>query len=373
MIEDLLSHDLQARIKVVGVGGSGCNALDRMIAVGLEGVDFVALNTDFQALSRCKATIKVQIGSKLTKGLGAGSNPEIGRKALEESRQDVLEKLEGADMIFITCGMGGGTGTGSSPLVAEVARELAALTVGIVTRPFHFEGKRRSGVAAEGIDKLRDVVDTLIVIPNDRLLDLAKEQTTLLESFLMADDILRQGVTGITNLIVKPGLINLDFADVKMVMQNSGNALIGLGEASGENRAVTAVEKAIQSPLLESSIDGATGVLLNFFGDESLTLMEVNRAAELVYERVDENANIIVGAQFDGNAKDSVSVMILATGFPVKPRENARKVVAEMEKKRVVPLADDKPFKAPETTAAPVQPAAEEDLDIPAFIRRMKK
>jgi len=376
------SHDLQAKIKVVGIGGGGCNALDRMIESGLEGVDFIALNTDFQALSRSKASSKLQLGQKLTKGLGAGSNPEIGRRAAEESRADIQDMLAGADMVFVTCGMGGGTGTGGAPIIANVAKEVGALTVGIVTRPFRFEGRRRAKIAQEGVTGLRDEVDTLIVIPNDKLLDLVQETTSLQESFLYADDILRAAVTGISELILKPGLINLDFADVKMVMEHSGTALIGLGESSGEHRAVQATEHAIMSPLLESSIDGASGVLINFLGGRDMTLQEINQAAELVSNRVDEDANIIFGATVDDDKRDRIRVMILATGFAVEP-------LAQPAVSGTKPKADAPPVKLiyedaatkqkplPTTTDLHTAPTPrqedEEDTDIPAFLRRLKK
>jgi cell division protein FtsZ len=376
-------HDLQAKIKVVGLGGGGCNALDRMIEAGLEGVDFIALNTDFQALTRSKAAHKLQLGQKLTKGLGAGSNPEIGRRSAEESRAEIQEFVVGADMVFVTCGMGGGTGTGAAPIVANVAREVGALTVGIVTRPFRFEGRRRGKVAAEGINNLRDQVDTLIVIPNDRLLDLVTESTSLQESFRLADDVLRMAVSGISELILKPGLINLDFADVKMVMANSGTAIIGLGEASGEQRAVQAVEEAILSPLLESSIDGARGLLINFIGGRDLSLQEINKAAELVSTRVDEEANIIFGATVDEEKRDRVRVMILATGFAVEPSTQAAAIRVPEQKPESMPVKllyeESSRKKAlstpPETTAGNKAAKADndDDLDIPAFLRRLKK
>lgn len=389
---DYKSHDLQARIKVVGIGGGGCNALDRMIESGLEGVDFIALNTDYQALGRSQAAHKVQVGQKLTKGLGAGSNPEIGRRAAEESRAEIAELVEGSDLVFVTCGMGGGTGTGGSATVASIAREAGALTVGIVSRPFKFEGRRRGKVAMDGINQLREQVDTLIVIPNDRLLDIVSETTSLQDSFLLADDILRQAVTGISELILKPGLINLDFADVKMVMENSGTALIGLGEASGENRAVQAVTQAIQSPLLESSIDGARGVLINFIGGRDMSLQEVNQAAELISDRVDEDANIIFGATMDEEKRDRVRVMILATGFRIEPFEagskprstKINKMKPEPESPAVKLIYEDSsskvsPSKSAEGSSASSSAASssaaddDEDLDIPAFLRRIKK
>ncbi|MCH7472050.1 cell division protein FtsZ [bacterium] len=380
---DYRSHDLQAKIKVAGLGGSGCNALDRMIEAGLQGVDFIAMNTDFQALSRCAASHKIQLGQKLTKGLGAGSDPEKGHRAAEESRSEIAEAVSGADMVFITCGMGGGTGTGAAAIVANVAKEGGALTVGIVTRPFKFEGRRRGRVAAEGISEMRDHVDTIIIIPNDKLLDIVEETTSLQESFLLADDILRQGVTGISELILKPGLINLDFADIKMVMENSGTALIGLGESSGDQRAMNAVESAIMSPLLESSIDGARGVLINFIGGRDMSLQEINRAAELVSNRVDEDANIIFGATVEEEKHDRVRVMILATGFSAEPAARAQlqepganataprvRLIEEEEKRRQLLQRAAEPL----AQSLPASPAVDdEDLDIPAFLRRLKK
>lgn len=383
---DYVSPDLQAKIKVVGIGGGGCNALDRMIEAGLQGVDFIALNTDFQALNRSKAPHKIQLGQKLTKGLGAGSQPEVGRRAAEESRTDIQDMVTGADMVFVTCGMGGGTGTGGAPVVANVAKEQGALTVGIVTRPFKFEGKRRGTVAAEGIKSLRDQVDTLIVIPNDKLLDLVSETTSLQESFQHADEVLRQAVTGISELILKPGLINLDFADVKMVMESSGTALIGLGESSGENRAVQAVENAILSPLLENSIDGASGVLINFIGGRDLTLQEVNQAAELIANRVDDEANIIFGATVDDEKRDRMRVMILATGFNLDTAlsqvPSSKPKVTPADAPQVKLLYEDKQKQKPLSTPGTAQPPKQEqprqkdddeDLDIPAFLRRLKK
>jgi cell division protein FtsZ len=377
-------HDLQAKIKVVGIGGGGCNALDRMIECGLEGVDFIALNTDFQALGRSKSPHKVQLGQKLTKGLGAGSNPEIGRRATEESRADMQEMLAGADLVFVTCGMGGGTGTGGAPIVANVAREVGALTVGIVTRPFKFEGRRRAKVAIEGTNALREQVDTLIVIPNDRLLDLVSESTSLQESFLYADEVLRMAVTGISELILKPGLINLDFADVKMVMENSGTAIIGLGESSGEQRALRAVEEAVLSPLLETSIDGARGVLINFIGGRDMSLQEINQAAELVSTRVDDEANIIFGATVEEEKRDRVRVMILATGFSAEPVSQPASTIstpsARPDAKPVKLIYEEsgrqKPLASQLETSVPKPPAPTgdgNDMDVPAFIRRRKQ
>jgi cell division protein FtsZ len=374
MASDFYREDLQAKIKVVGVGGGGCNALDRMISVGLGGVDFVAVNTDVQALDRSGAGHKLQIGAKLTRGLGSGSDPEIGRKAAEESRQDIGELLHGADLVFITGGMGGGTGTGACPLIANVAKEEGTLTVGIVTRPFSFEGRRRTRVAAEGIENLRKNVDSLIIIPNDKLLDLATSTTALQEAFLMADEILRQGVTGISELILKPGLVNMDFADVEMVMKDSGTALIGLGSASGENRSRVAVEQAILSPLLESSIDGATGVLINFTGGRDLTLREVNEAASLVSERVDQDANIIFGAIIDPEQRDEVHVMVLATGFAVEAKLHTavRREKGRNHQRADYSLPREEPVRVPEP-AEHNSNTIEEDLDVPTFLRKLKK
>ncbi len=372
MVSDFYREELQAKIKVVGIGGGGCNALDRMLESGLSGVDFVAVNTDYQALERTKAPHKLQIGAKQTRGLGSGSNPEIGRKAAEESRQDIAELLKGADLVFVTCGMGGGTGTGASPMIANVAKEAGSLTVGIITRPFMFEGRRRQRVAAEGIENLRKCVDSLIVIPNDRLLSLASSTTGLQEAFLMADEVLRQGVTGISELILKPGLVNMDFADVSMVMRNSGTALIGLGSASGENRARVAVEQAIMSPLLESSIDGATGVLINFTGGKDMTLQEVNEAAMVVADRVDQDANIIFGAIIEREQVDDVRVMVLATGFSCEPRihgsSSARRDQSSVlrPKQETRQREDDLMPAEPEPRAI----AEDEDLDVPAFLRK---
>ena len=371
MVSDFYREELQAKIKVVGIGGGGCNALDRMLESGLSGVDFVAVNTDYQALERSKAPHKLQIGAKQTRGLGSGSNPEIGRKAAEESRQDIAELLKGADLVFVTCGMGGGTGTGASPMIANVAKEAGSLTVGIITRPFMFEGRRRQRVAAEGIENLRKSVDSLIVIPNDRLLSLTSSTTGLQEAFLMADEVLRQGVTGISELILKPGLVNMDFADVSMVMRNSGTALIGLGSASGENRARVAVEQAIMSPLLESSIDGATGVLINFTGGKDMTLQEVNEAAMVVADRVDQDANIIFGAIIEREQVDDVRVMVLATGFSCEPRIHGSTSARRDQSSALRPKQEARQREDDLMPAEPERSIAEdEDLDVPAFLRK---
>ncbi|MBC7344208.1 MAG: cell division protein FtsZ [Clostridia bacterium] len=334
-----------ASIKVVGVGGGGNNAVNRMIAAGLQGVDFIGINTDAQALRGCKADIKLQIGAKITKGLGAGANPEIGRKAADESREEMLQILKGADMVFVTAGMGGGTGTGAAPVVAAIAKEVGALAVGVVTRPFTFEGRKRAEQAERGIEELRTKLDTLIVIPNDRLLQVADKQTTMTEAFRIADDVLRQGVQGISDLIAVPGLINLDFADVKTIMMETGSALMGIGRGSGEKRAVEAARMAISSPLLETSIEGAKGVLLNITGGPNLGLFEVNEAAEIIAAAADPEANIIFGAVIDENMGDEVRVTVIATGFDHRPPKATAKDL------------DIKTFDL-------------DDLDIPSFLRR---
>ncbi len=340
-----------AAIKVVGVGGGGNNAVNRMIAAGLRGVEFISVNTDAQALRLCQAEQKVQIGAKLTKGLGAGANPDIGKKAAEESREELAMRLQGADMVFVTAGMGGGTGTGAAPVVAQVAKEGGALTVGVVTRPFSFEGKKRAGQAENGITELKTKVDTLIIIPNDRLLQVADKQTSILEAFRIADDVLRQGVQGISDLIAVPGLINLDFADVKTIMTDAGSALMGIGRATGEKRAAEAAKMAISSPLLETSIEGAHGVLLNITGGTNLGLLEVNEAAEIVAAAADPEANIIFGAVIDESLKDEIRVTVIATGF--EAAATARQEAAATREAEL----NIKPFNI-------------DDLDIPAFLRR---
>ena len=305
-----------AVIKVVGVGGGGSNAVSRMIDAGLRGVEFVAVNTDAQALQAADADVKIGIGHNLTKGLGAGANPEVGAGAAAESRDEIKDALKGADMIFITCGEGGGTGTGAAPVIAEIAKqEIGALTVGAVTKPFEFEGKKRMAQAEEGIDRLRKEVDTLITVPNEKLLQIVERRTTILEAFREADDILRQGVQGITDLITIPGLINLDFADVRLVMHQAGSALMGVGTGTGENRAVEAAKAAITSPLIEEQIDGAKGMLLNVTGGEDLGLFEVNEAARLCIQAADANANIVFGAVVDSSMHEEVRVTVIATGF----------------------------------------------------------
>lgn len=351
--------DQYAKIKVVGVGGGGNNAVNRMIEAGVRGIDFIALNTDKQALYSSKAEEKLQIGEKLTRGLGAGANPEIGGKAAEENRNEIKEILQGADMIFITAGMGGGTGTGAAPIVAEIAKELGILTVGIVTKPFTFEGARRLKHADQGIEELKDKVDTLIIIPNDRLLQVADKKTTMVEAFVMADDVLKQGIQGISDLIAVPNLINLDFADVKTIMHSQGIAHMGVGTATGDNRATEAAKQAIKSPLLETSIEGAKSVLLNITGGEDLGIFEVNEAADLIRAAVDRDANIIFGAGIDDSLKEEIKITVIATGFDMvivdgKAIKQVEEVLEYEEAEEEVASARD----------------LEEDLDIPIFLRR---
>ena len=304
-----------AKIKVIGVGGGGGNAVSRMIGSDLENVDFLVANTETQALDGTNVPVRIQIGEKATKGLGAGANPEVGREAAEESREDILKALQGADMVFVTAGMGGGTGTGAAPVVAECAKEVGALTVGVVTKPFAFEGKRRRAAAEKGIEFLTQKVDTIIVIPNDKLLQVVDKKCSLSDAFGKADDVLRQGIKGISDLIQIPGLINLDFADVKTIMTEQGEALMGIGVATGENRAADAAKMAINSPLLETSIDGAKGILLNISGSANLSLFEINEAAEIISDAADPDANIIFGSVIDESLGDSVQVTVVATGF----------------------------------------------------------
>jgi cell division protein FtsZ len=321
-----------AVIKVVGVGGGGANAVNRMVDAGLTGVEFIAVNTDAQALQMAEADVKIQIGSQATRGLGAGADPAVGQAAAQESRDELKESLKGADMVFVTAGEGGGTGTGGAPVVAELARdELHALTVGVVTRPFGFEGRRRGDQAEQGIENLRDKVDTLIVIENDRLLQVVEKRTSIIEAFRMADDVLRQGVQGITDLITEPGLVNLDFADVRTIMRDAGSALMGIGISSGENRAAEAARTAVSSPLLEASIEGATGILLNITGGPDLGLFEVNEAAEVVTGAAEQNANVIFGAVIDDKLRDEVRVTVIATGFGGGRRRRRREAVVAGE------------------------------------------
>jgi cell division protein FtsZ len=321
-----------AVIKVVGCGGGGSNAVNRMVDAGLRGVEFIAVNTEAQALHMTDAEVRLHVGAKVTRGLGAGANPDVGREAAIESRDELKEALKGADMVFVTAGEGGGTGTGAAPVVAELAKELGALTVGIVTRPFGFEGRRRSEIAMQGIEELTSKVDTLVVIPNDRLLALVERKTSIIEAFKLADDVLRQGVQGITDLITVPGVINLDFADVRTIMRESGTALMGIGLAAGDNRAAEAARAAISSPLLEASVEGATGILLNITGGPDLGLFEVNDAAEIVASAADQNANIIFGAVIDDGLGDHIRVTVIATGFDQTPKHWAVEAVEEPER-----------------------------------------
>ncbi|UXR77607.1 MULTISPECIES: cell division protein FtsZ [unclassified Staphylococcus] len=314
-----------ATLKVIGVGGGGNNAVNRMIDHGMNNVEFIAINTDGQALNLSRAESKIQIGEKLTRGLGAGANPEIGKKAAEESREQIEDAIQGADMVFVTAGMGGGTGTGAAPVVAKIAKEMGALTVGVVTRPFSFEGRKRQTQAAAGVESMKAAVDTLIVIPNDRLLDIVDKSTPMMEAFKEADNVLRQGVQGISDLIAVSGEVNLDFADVKTIMSNQGSALMGIGVSSGENRAVEAAKKAISSPLLETSIVGAQGVLMNITGGESLSLFEAQEAADIVQDAADEDVNMIFGTVINPELQDEIVVTVIATGFEDKPSSQARK------------------------------------------------
>ena len=314
-----------ARIKVVGVGGSGNHAISRMVEAGLSGVEFIAVNTDAQDLHHCKASEKIHIGKNLTRGLGAGMNPDVGRQAAEENKDEIQDVLKNTDMVFITCGLGGGTGTGAAPIIAEAAREAGALTVAVITKPFIFEGIQRKKIANEGLENLMNQVDTIITIPNDKILQVIDKKTLLLESFKIADDILRQGVQGISDLITTPGIVNVDFADVKAIMQDKGSSLMGIGNASGENRAIEAAKLAINSPLLEMSIDGAKGVLFNVSGGSDLTMMEVNEAAGIITEFIDDDAKVIFGAITDENLKKGeIKITVIATGFNEKNNINKR-------------------------------------------------
>ncbi len=399
-----------ARIKVIGVGGGGCNAVNRMIAEGIQGVEFMSVNTDAQALLLSKAPIKVRIGEKLTRGLGAGGNPEVGRKSAEESAEDLYNALKGADMVFVTAGLGGGTGTGAAPIVAQIAKECGALTIGVVTRPFTFEGAKRMTSAETGMDMLKEHADTLIVIPNDRLLQIVDKKASLQDSFKMADDVLRQGIQGISELITVPGLINLDFADVKTIMSEGGAALMAVGKASGEDRARLAAEQAISSQLLDITIDGARGVLFNVTGGPNMTLFEVNQAAAIIRETSHPDVNMIFGAVIDPNMGDEIRITVIATGFERAgiPRRMIERPAAAnnigrliSEHQRPVAAAAPVPSRpveresvtvnstpAPVVVPAPVQtppPAAvphtpefkpqtnyQEDLDIPTFLRNRR-
>ena len=357
--------DGTATIKVIGVGGAGNNAVNRMIEAEIKGVDFIAVNTDKQALQISKAKTKIQIGEKITRGLGAGANPDIGAQAAEETKSEVAEALRGADMVFVTAGMGGGTGTGAAPVVAAAAKEMGILTIGVVTKPFTFEGKKRLSQAERGIESLKGKVDTLVVIPNDKLLQIIDRKTSIIEAFKMADDILRQGVQGISDLIAIPGLVNLDFADVKTIMLNQGMAHMGVGTASGENRAEDAAKEAIQSPLLETSIEGAKGVIINITGGEDLGLHEVNTAAELVQRSVDPEANIIFGTVTDNSMSDEIKITVIATGFD-KPEPSISSIGVD----NIVSKTWEKKINSIPSSSE--TSSSSNDLDIPAFLRKNK-
>jgi cell division protein FtsZ len=375
MLEFDLDMEQFARIKVIGCGGGGGNAVNRMIAGGVKGVEFITVNTDAQALHLSSAEIKLQIGEKLTRGLGAGANPEVGKKAAEESRDLIENALRGADMVFVTAGMGGGTGTGAAPVVAEVAKELGALTVGVVTRPFSFEGRKRAMQADQGISALKEKVDTLIVIPNDRLLEIVDKNTPMLEAFRHADNVLRQGVQGISDLIAVPGLINLDFADVKTIMTERGSALMGIGIASGENRAAEAARKAISSPLLETSIEGARGVLMNITGGANLSLYEVNEAADIVSSAADPDVNMIFGAVINEELKNEIIVTVIATGFEENQQNAARRAQAATNMRPTQPpsVSTSSRLREEETEKTLFSTSSLDNLDIPAFLRNRRR
>ena len=371
-----------AVIKVVGVGGGGTNAVNRMIEEGIRGVEFVAINTDAQALAISDADIKVHIGTDLTRGLGAGANPEVGRKAADESRDDIAEALEGADMVFITCGEGGGTGTGAAPIVADIAmNEVGALTVAVVTKPFTFEGRKRKKSAEEGIKTLSDCVDTMIVIPNDKLLDIAEKKTTMLEAFAIADGVLSQGTQGITDLITVPGIINLDFADVKTIMKQAGTAMMGIGTSSGDTRAVDAAQQAISSPLLESSIDGATRVLLSIAGSKDLGIQEISDAADVVANAVDPEANIIFGTVVDESLGDQVRITVIATGFSDSNVNRQDELFAAQQSQSKAAASAEPQRTAPATSPAQAAPTrnvggtelpnfGNDQFELPDFLKR---
>lgn len=387
MVHDSFKDGSFASIKVVGVGGSGGNAVQRMISAKLRGVEFVAINTDNQALANNDAPIKIQIGKDTTRGLGAGADPEMGRKAIEENKDEVYEALKGADMVFVTCGMGGGTGTGAAPFVAEISKELGSLTVAVVTKPFSFEGHRRRKVAELGIAELKDKVDTLITIPNDRLLQVIDKKTSLFDAFGVVDDVLRQGVQGISDLITLHGIINVDFADVKAIMQDAGSALMGIGRGSGDNRAVEAARAAIESPLLDMSIDGAKGILFNITGGTDLGMYEIDEAAKTITEAADDDANIIFGAIIDEAMQGEVKITVIATGFDTDARQadlRGFQSKQSQSNKPAVPSPFGEPTPTRPESPSPFgslrsEPKPEEEndegdeLDVPAFIRRKLK
>ncbi|MDT8307569.1 MAG: cell division protein FtsZ [Anaerolineae bacterium] len=368
-----------AKIRVVGVGGGGSNAVNRMIEAGVSGVDFVAVNTDSQALLLSEAPTRVHIGEKSTRGLGAGGNPELGEKAADESTDDLFEVLKGSDMVFVTAGMGGGTGTGAAPIVARVAQEHGALTIGVVTRPFMFEGTQRSKVAEQGLDRLKEHVDTLIIIPNDRLLELTDKRVSLNESFRMADDVLRQGIQGISELITVPGLINLDFADVRAIMSQGGAALMAVGVGEGDDRARIAAEQAISSRLLDVTIDGAQGILFNITGGPNMSLYEVNQAAAIIRETAHPDANMIFGAVIDESMEDRVRITVIATGFE-RTTPSRRQMLQQQYGQQSAPSASERPLPSRQVPPRPPAPREEDEdeqpkfspnnIDIPAFLRR---
>lgn len=381
---EMMGHG-QALIKVVGAGGGGSNAVDRMIEMGVQGVDFITVNTDAQALVHSKAPTRIQIGDKLTKGLGSGGNPVIGQKSAEETTEALYDELKGSDMVFITAGMGGGTGTGSAPVLAGLAQELNALTVAVVTKPFTFEGAHRRKVAEQGIEQLKPVVDTLIVIPNDRLLQMASRNTSMLEAFRTADEVLRQGIQGISDLITRPGLINLDFADVKAIMTQAGSALMAIGRGTGDNRMVEAANMAISSPLLEQSIDGAKGVLFNVAGGEDLGIQELNEAAEIIAAAADPEAQIIFGATIDPQMRDEVKITLIATGFDSVPRTVQRSRTFPGVSSNVMPSQPPQvqppayqqrqppAQQPPQQRPQPSFNNSSDDLDIPPFLRNRRR
>ncbi len=363
-----------ARITVLGVGGGGCNAVNRMIEEGIQGIDFIAINTDAQALMSSRAKTRVRIGEKLTRGLGSGGDAEIGRLAAEESADALYEVLKGSDMVFITAGMGGGTGTGASPIAAQVAKEVGALTIGVVTKPFTFEGNRRMAAAEKGIELLKEHADTLIVIPNDRLLQIVDKRVSMNDAFKAADDVLRQGVQGISELITVPGLINLDFADVKTIMSEGGAALMAVGRASGEDRARLAAEQAISSKLLDITIDGARGILFNIKGGPDMTMFEVSQAAAIIKETAHPDVNLIFGAVVDPNMKDEVQLTVIATGFErsAMPRRIVETPKARQVENRTLQPVGVTAKPAPSPAEFTVQTINTDDLDVPAFIRRYR-
>lgn len=378
-----------AKIKVIGVGGSGGSVINRLIDCGIQGVEFIAANTDVQALHYNKASRKLHIGKSITRGLGAGMNPELGKQAAEESQNEIRDALKDADMVFVTCGLGGGTGTGAAPVIAEIARDMGALTVAVVTKPFAFEGAQRKNIADRGLTELADKVDTIITIPNDKILQVIDKKTTLLDAFIEADKVLNQGVQGIAELITQPGLINVDFADVKAVMANAGSALMGIGMASGENKAIEAAKMAISSPLLEMSIEGARGILFSIVGGPNLSMMEVNEAAKVITSSADEDAKIIFGTVIDPKMKDDVKITVVATGFDnrLAPTSSVRhervytpnQFIMEEEKKDEIAQIEKRRSKPSPLKAAQAEPAKkrydegvdeEDELGIPAFIRK---